>query len=185
MQRQGSAVAQFDRHAQHVDSVFQRYRKGGALPLHDLHFRLCFSDAVAGPAAGPPQLLFRSTGHSVVGQAGYSNTAHADGYGRRAIAGHAAIVVAAVLQPTESRAFQMELRGQPASDSAELHPAYLIALREAPGGERLWPASTVSGETASPIRHYYREAALLIPGPYRFSLGGARAEVTSVLPAND
>ncbi|MGW8392235.1 hypothetical protein [Pseudoduganella sp. HUAS MS19] len=54
-------------------------------PLHDLQFRLCFSDSLAGIDSAPPQRLFVTTFHHVDGAALYSATAHADGparYGR-------------------------------------------------------------------------------------------------------
>ncbi|GAB2881389.1 hypothetical protein GCM10027277_58080 [Pseudoduganella ginsengisoli] len=159
-------------------------RNNGNVALHDVLFRLCFTDAVAGPPGSPAQRLFRATGHSVEGQAIYSGTAHADGYGRRATAGHAATVAATLLLPSETRTFQLELRGQPVMAATELYPAYLVGMREAPGGERLWPASIVSGDVPPAPRYYYREAALLIPAPYRFSLHGPHAEVTPARPAD-
>jgi hypothetical protein len=164
----------------HVLRMELELRNTGDRPLHDVHFRLCFSDAVTGPAPAAAQQLFRSSSHSVEGQASYSGTAHADGFGRRATAGHAAVVAVALLAPSETRAFQMELRGNPATPVAELHPVYLISMREAPGGERLWPASIVDGSPPDAPRHYYRQAALLIPAPYRFSLRGSKAEVTAI-----
>ena len=173
----------------HVLHMAVELRNSGDRPLHDVHFRLCFTDTVAGTAATGTQPLFRSTGHRVEGAAVYSPAAHVDGFGRRAAAGHAAILTAAVLQPSETRTFMMEVRGVPAAATAELHPVYLIGLREAPGGERLWPASNVDSAPSSAARQehrdYYRQAAVLIPAPYRFSLRGAAAQVTAQAPVND
>lgn len=169
---------------EHVLRMALELRNSGTRPLRDLQFRLCFTETLAGHADGPTQRLFLASSRSVEGQATYSSAAHADGNGRRAAAGHAATVSAASLLPSETRTFQMVVRGRPAAATAELHPAYLVGLREDPGGERLWPPSVVSGNAPDAPRLYYRQAALLMPAPYRFSLGTAKAEVTAVLPAS-
>lgn len=184
LQIQSHYTAQFE-NGVHVLHMAVELRNSGDRPLHDVHFRLCFTNTVAVQGAAAALPLFRSTGHRVEGEAGYSNTAHVDGFGRRATSGHAAIVAVPLLQPLESRTFRMEVRGSAVAPAAELHPVYLIGLREAPGGERLWPASIVNGAAVPGPRHYYRQAALLIPAPYRFSLHGPHAEVTAIPSATD
>lgn len=169
----------------HVLRMAIELRNVGDRPLHEVQFRLCFSGSLAGVDAAPPQRLFVTTSHRVDGAAAYSATAHADGLGRRATAGHAATALAPLLLPGEARTFAMELRGHLADASAELHPAYLIGMREAPGGERLWPASVITGAGADLPRFYYRQAALLLPAPYRFSLSASQADVSAMPPSTE
>ncbi|WP_342114499.1 hypothetical protein [Pseudoduganella sp. OTU4001] len=164
----------------HILRMSIELRNTGARPLHDLQFRLCFSDSVAGIGSAPSQRLFVTAFHRTEGAATYSATATADGLGRRATTGHAATAQAPLLLPAEVHSFSMELRGRLAEAAAERHPAYLVALREAPGGERLWPASAITGADTGPTRWYYRQAALLVPAPYRFLLNDEQAVVSAI-----
>lgn len=90
----------------HVLRMTIEFRNTCERPLHDLQFKVCFSDSLAGIDSAPPQRLFVTTFHHVDGAALYSATAHADGLGRRATAGHAASAVSALLLPGEVRLFR-------------------------------------------------------------------------------
>ncbi|MYN19731.1 hypothetical protein GTP81_23585 [Rugamonas sp. FT107W] len=151
----------------------------GPRRLGGLQFRLCFPETVI-DAAQQTRRLWSVRAHRVQGDAVYSSVGHVDGLGRRVVTGHAATLTADTLAPGERRSFTLTLSGAPPEREDVLFPSFLIGFFEAEGGPRLWPASTVLPYSAVSLdRHYFREAAVLLPAPHWFSIHDKAVEVVA------